>query len=286
MLIKLIKHDLIHSAKPFLALGAIVAAIAVIFSAAILMTWEQQAMFAPMPYGEPFPFIAVQFAAAMMVVIPIITVILIAYFYRKSMFGRTGHLTLTVPVSRGTLLASKLAMSFVWASLLSLYAYLVGVGTIASMHIFRPNFRLSDYFDMLGTNMWINFSVITFAAIVLLFFCITLSQSTFANRHLHGVIIGIIGLVPAGLYTWAAGELSTRSMQLIAFNDTTSNLVMLTGLRYGRIVIGRAPWFVTDGIIVYRDVYIDIFFIAFTLAAAAIVIAATGYLLKRRISLQ
>ena len=65
----------------------------------------------------------------------------------------------------------------------------------------------------------------------------------------------------------------------------------LTGLQYGRVVINRVVWGFSevDGITifrVYRDIYIDIFFIAFTLAAAAIAIAATHYLLKKRVSLQ
>jgi hypothetical protein len=52
----------------------------------------------------------------------------------------------------------------------------------------------------------------------------------------------------------------------------------LVGLQYGRIVI--------DQNILGQPVYIDIFLVAFTLAAAAIAIAATHYLLKKRISLQ
>ena len=280
MLLKLMKHDFRYSAKTFFALGAITIILSGIFIFAEYMFRRQSVIYAHMPERYSLSDIAANFSALLLTAIAIAIIIHIAYFYRKSMFGRTGHLTLTLPVNRGTLLASKLAVSFVWMSAL---AALATLAMTAVSFILWPRLSLGSIFAEILIE-WTYITVVAFAAIALLFFCITLSHSVLAGVRLRGIITGTIGLLFTGLYTIGAYALATRFF--VEFQRVFAEPVNLplVGLQYGRIVV--YSHLVVDRGMWYRHVYIDIFLLAFTLAVAAIAIAATHYLLKRRISMQ
>jgi len=306
MLLKLMKHDFIYSAKLFFALGAIAIALAIILGAGAIaehaahqqqiVAQGHQPNISPLPTGIGFN-IAFMMSNILLIPVAMAAIIHIAQFYRKSMFGRVGHLTMTMPVSHGILLASKIIISFTW------FIYTIGVAAIMAiifsvMSPYRPwglgqSIRGIFNADMmaLGTNV----AIIAFAAIALLFFCVTLSHSVFKGRRVNGFLAGLFGLLVAWPYAAAANAISGRFIpsteRIFTDSDGITHTFVsmnepLTGLMYGRIVIGQMAWGWTDGVPTdFRDVYIDIFFIAFTLAAAAIAIAATYYLLKKRASI-
>ena len=289
MLIKMMKHDFRYSAKTFFVLATIAVIILAIFAATQNMNQFQQMMYVFRPQMFYLYWLATQFSNAFVTIVTIIVIAQIAFFYRKSMFGHFGHLAMTMPVSRGTLLASKLAVSFVW---FFLYAALATLAINVMIAIMWPimfplliHWNFFHIFRIETLAALAHTSAIAFATIALLFFCITLAHSALAGVRLRGIISGAIGFLYAWLYVITVEVLASRF-----FSDGTEffhgfpyglrivDNPPLVGLQYGRIVIGQS--------IVGHPVYIDIFFVAFTLAAAAIAIAATHYLLKRRISLQ
>lgn len=304
MLFKLMKHDFRYSAKLFFALGAIVIALAFIIGAAenIQHAARQQMVMQYPVVGDvsfaPFGFASSFFILSNIILLPvgIAAIIHIAQFYRKSMFGKVGHLAMTVPVSRGALLMSKIAVSFVW------FLYVIGVVAVMAIIInllspfrnfesaaYAANWVFSSIFNAEIIAFGINLAVTALGAIALLFFCVTLAHSAIAGRRIHGIVAGVIGFAYAWLYLWAANALVGRFMQTVEWTlyggGYWTSLEPQTGLQYGRIVIGQVPWGWFDGAPMSRDVHIDIFFIAFTLAAAAIAIFATRALLKKRVSL-
>ena len=280
MMLKLMKHDFRYSAKTFFALGAVIMTISAIFTFATYTYYFQRILYAHLPERYHLSSLIADFSVWMLAVVAIITIFHITYFYRKSMFGRTGHLTLTMPISRGTLLASKLAVSFIW---FSVYAILVTLGMTAVLFILWPALSFGPFF-VEALIVWTHAAFIAFAAIALVFFCITLFHSVLTNMRLRGIISGAIGLVSAGLYIVAAGALYARFMveHQRVFAEPIN--LPLVGLQYGRIVIHSRT--IVDRGVWEHYVFIDIFLVAFTLAIAAIAIAATHYLLKKRISLQ
>jgi len=293
MLFKLIKHDFKYSAKLFLILGAIAIALSIIlgFYDALyqghriaFMGQEQSLIFGPIwSMGMLFNFALIpSFVAA---------IIHIGQFYRKSMFGKVGHLLMTIPISRIALLLSKIAVSFVWF----LYSILIAIAMVYIIHTISPFLTTDELIGLLSADFLVFIlytTTIALAAIALLFFCITLSHSVFVGVRLNGLLSGLIGFLYAGLYIYIIGRLQSRfraDMELVMeydgiIWDRVVGNMPLTGLRYGRIVIGRQP-FGLPGPELYSEVYIDIYVIILTIAVTAIAIAATHSLLKNRVSL-
>ena len=289
MLLKLMKHDFKYSAKTLFALSAIVVILSAIFVFTSYMVIFHSFVYAQQPESYYFSKFAHYFTLLLLVVVAVVTIIHIAYFYRKSMFGRFGYLALTMPVSRGSLLASKLAVSFIW---FSIYAVLITLTMVVTSYIVWPDYNFS-FLALRGLGFgsvfaeslitWANHAAYAFVAIALVFFCITLSHTVLANVHLRGIISGAIGLLSAGLYIIGTIALANRSMVELQRVFAEPRNLPLVGLQYGRIVIDST--LIIDRGMWYYYIYIDIFFLAFTLAIAAIAIAATHYLLKRRVSI-
>ena len=274
MLFKLMKHDFRYSAKLFFALGAIAIALAFIVGSGTMISDSLHLML--LSNFVLFP-------------IAVAAIIHIAQFYRKSMFGAVGHLSLTTPVSRSSLLVSKIAVSIVWF----LYTVLIGIAgsTIVTLlsnlrRTMGVRWIFRSLLDPSMIVMGINIIALALAAICLLFFCITLSHSVFKGARLSGIITGVIGVIYAAIYGWVANMLSSRFIitedrVFTNWNGSTWTgqgwQTPLTGFRYGRMVIGET----FSGI----EIYLDIWHIAFTMVAAAIAIIATHSLLKNRVSL-
>jgi len=285
MLSKLIKYDFIYSSKIFFALGAIAIALAFILGGVDsiyqgqrmeLMGQEQSIFFVPNSFF-------MQMATLLFFPIGAVAAIHIAQFYRKNMFGNAGYLAMTMPINRGTVLASKLIVSFAWA----LYSIAVILAMIAITHVVSPYLIIADFFIFIDIGTLVSILNITFvalAAVCLLFFCITLAHSVLNGRRVSAVLSGIIGFLYSWLYAHLADLLAGRFLHdgLHISQQGVGNIIALhpplTGFQYGRIVAGQRPW---GG----HDVYIDIWFLAFTLVAAAVAIIATRYLLKNRVSI-
>ncbi|MCL2375956.1 MAG: hypothetical protein FWC76_01035 [Defluviitaleaceae bacterium] len=298
MLLKLMKNDFMYSTKLFFQLGAIAIAIASLIVIQASVNYQRIMM----QHYQPAGMFDIAFLLTLLLIpVGMAAIILIGQFYRKSMFGRVGHFTMTTPISRNALLTSKIAVSFVWF----IYTIAVAFITVTILeHVlpFRPFDLSQGIHGMFITQtivMGVYFVPVGFAVIALLFFCITLSHSIFAGKRVNGFLAGFTGLLYGGLYAWLASILLGRSRADIeivipsadgrfTLGRYTNVDAPLTGLQYGRIVIREASWELQNNMLVNfqpNEVFIDIFFIAFTLAAAAIAIAGTRHLLKKRVSI-
>lgn len=110
---KLLKNDLKaqwHSISTIFLCIAFVAVGAEIFT----LTTKQQAM---KVLGGMLVFIALGFAC-------IVVLIAVALMFSKTMFGRAGYLTLSIPVKTSSLLISKTVSGLIW--IFSVYALFIG----------------------------------------------------------------------------------------------------------------------------------------------------------------
>jgi len=288
MLFKLIKHDFRYSARLFLALGAIAIAIAAIVAATDVMQAHQV-----VATQNLRRIITSTLGLWVVPPVAIAAIIHIGQFYRKGMFGRVGHLVMTMPVSRGALLISKLIVAFVWF----LFALLVGLAMIAVIYFVSPQLYSGEFGPGFIQNIGMLPLVLEIIcmglfAISLLFFCITLSHTAFANMRISHLISSAIWLLWAVLYLWAYNMLSLRFMPIVeeirrtadgTLISQSSRAIPLTGLQYGRIVIGEET--VMGFMPFTTEVFIDILFIAFSLATTAVTVVATRALLKNHISI-
>lgn len=287
MLIKLIKYDFKFSAKLLLMLGGIGLVLAMLLGGYDRMYTGRRIMLA----GEYQSMIFTPHSGFMglvslaMVPVLIAAAIHLAQFYHKSMFGRAGHLAMTMPISRGKLLLSKLVVSFVWL----LYAIAVALAMVAITHIISPWLELSNFFvfiDIGTIEIIISTAFLCMAAICLLYFCITLANSVVAGKRLNIWISGVIGFVIGFACISIAGRITARAMLVetnmiygpdgVAWGEHTI-VSTLMGWQYGRPVIGQRPW--------GGDVYLDIYAMAFLLVVAVILAIATRFLLDNRVSI-
>ncbi len=102
MLGKLIKHELLHSARYTMSIYIAVTAITVIMGLSLL---------SPVTWLGVMSCFALYAAGILAVIITLVSVI--KNFY-DTLFGRQGYLTLTLPVKCSTLLISKVIVSFIW----------------------------------------------------------------------------------------------------------------------------------------------------------------------------
>jgi len=293
MLFKLMKYDFRFSAKLFFILGA--TAIALAFISGIMERYQYHG--ADVMVARSYSVVLL--SNIMLFPVAIAAIIHIGWFYHKSMFGRVGHLAMTMPINRNTLLLSKFLVSFIWF----LYAVVIAFAMIfvvnelspfASYRISRFAWLVSQIFniDMLPTIIYITAAALF--AISLLFFVITLANSVFSDISMKGLITGLVGTIYGGLYTWIGTMIYGRwspwqeFVQYAADGsiwNTMNTPIPQTGLQYGRLVISQRPWFWHFEDNMYQDIFIDIYFVAFTIAAAIIAILATRSLLKSRVSI-
>ena len=267
MLLKLVKHDFRYSARIFFALGAIAIALAIILSIAdsIHMSRNFQNINEVSGIGfQLMPRSNVLFSTMFMAPVFVAAIIHIGQFYRKSMFGKVGHLAMTMPVKRSALLTSKLTVSFVW------YLYCMGVviAMLGVVHLFSPQLNNPGgpvrFLFAEPLTLGLNIALMALFGISLLFFAITLSHSIFKGKRVSSIISGIIGLSLGGIYLYIYNALTMRATPIIETTHTdaagniighTSRQVAQTGIEYGRIVIGQTHW----GTSFYADIFIDIF---------------------------
>ncbi|MCL2397544.1 MAG: hypothetical protein FWC93_05700 [Defluviitaleaceae bacterium] len=277
MLCRLLKHDFTYSAKTFLAMGAI--AIAIAFIMAITSDAINQ-------MEGDFIYVLMMVLMLGIVGMAIAAIVQIFQFYHRSFFSHSGYLQFTLPVRRGTQLASKLIVSMAWF----LYALTVAVVAIAIIIVIADGVEFRDVFPtMFNTQTLVTLLDLFFlaiAAIALMFFCITLAHSVFFNKRIHGIISGIIGFLYTGLAMWVVNLLQGRYLarETIERIDINGGITAWdrywpqVGLEYGRLVVyeNEFGW----------HIFIDIYTNAAMLGFAALAIAATWYLLKKRVSLR
>ena len=270
MLSKLIKHDLKYSAKTFLAMSVM----------AVALAWI---LFFVMGIGDedtPLTIVITIVMVLSYVAIGIASITQIFQFYNQSMFSNAGYLTFTLPVKRSSVFASKIIVSMIWV----LFAILTVFVIIILAWFMAEGAEAVDLRSFFGADMLVGMTPAILSALLLvvtMFFCITLSRSVFMGKKIHGVISGVIGFGFAFLSFWLMDVLTSRytiieaqeipmDNGIIVFNASTP----MTGLQYGRIVIAE------------NGAFFDVFQLGLLIGLSALVIAATYYLLKKRVSLR
>ncbi|MCL2620516.1 MAG: hypothetical protein FWD97_06260 [Defluviitaleaceae bacterium] len=203
----------------------------------------------------------------------------ILLFYQRSLFSAEGYLSLTLPISRGRLLASKIITTFAWFvfMLLSIPIMLILLSPPTdNLWSAIANVITGDFVAGIFTYVLVP----AIALIAILFLSITLANSVIFNKKIHGIVAGLFAVVTHILFFWGLSRITDRFTELETiyggeglFNWSVTMYVPQTGLQYGRIPIESGG-------------FVDIFTIAYSLGVAGIAIAATMYLLKKRIALR
>ena len=128
------------------------------------------------------------------------TFILIINRFRKSVYGREGYLTMTLPVSNHSLILSKLVVSYVWTILAGLTAGLsiVIIGSmIANVENVDFWFELSQFFNRLDwatlLQYFIQSTIEGIVGILLIFFSLSVGQ-LFKDHRLLFAILTYVGI--------------------------------------------------------------------------------------------
>jgi len=270
MFIKQLKYDFMFSAKTFIAMFAGILALTFFVSIAD---------FLPNDMLEIMRILIVGVGGA---AVAIASYLQILIFYQRSFFGPEGYLMLTLPVSRGKLLASKFITTFVWflfmLILIPIMVFIIEPPTVQTVWEVIREIVTGQFVAGLITNMLLP----AFVLIALLFFTITLANSVVFGKKVHGVVAGIVSAALHFFYIFGLARLSQRSFATERIYGSHDGFewsfyadVPLVGIEYGRIAIG-------EGI---RE-FVDIFSIAYTVGVAILVIATTMHLLKKRIALR
>jgi len=247
MFTKLVKYDLMFSKNTFLTL------------AAIMIVWGGVVRVGSESPGMWLHTISLVMNLSFMIsvlIIGVVSIMQIFRFYRKSMFGPNGYLAFTLPVTRASLLGSKIVVAMIWYMFMMCAAFvmfrIINGGSLFNIHM--PTL-IEEGLEAAFTGLFL---------ISLLFFVITLAHSSFSNIRVHGVVAGVIGFAGFVLYMWAQNIIRQRWMGGFFYAE---------GLGAGRIV--TAQWR-----------FIDIYAHGLTLVFTSVVVAATLYLLKHRIELR
>jgi len=289
MLTKVIKHDFMFSRRTYVLMGATLIGAAIIARISISLTNETGDALV-MAIVPGLVFMIALFVAAVVCVGQTVN------FYRESFFDDAGYLMLTLPVSRGKLLASKVIVSMVWFNIM------LGVGALATviavyqpmgMTTLRDVFSfLSDIFNFAGVLItYARINGFAFAFITVLFFTPTLTNSTFFGWYVNRGVAFIVSLAYTISGAWLVAMLMTRHRnwvnhtglienrvyhdgELFTSYDHWGEMVSEVGIRIGRIPIMGGAY------------YIDIFLWAALLGFAGLALTATYFMLRRTISLQ
>lgn len=273
MLFKNLKHDLIFGRKMFfsLGIGLVLAAIAgqIAFRAMEDTELARNMINISMmlALGLVCGFVAVHFSQ----------------FVEKTLFGDSGYLTLTLPITRGRLLVSKLLACGVW------YNFVLAVVVVALM-ILSGTQSAEDFtvFNIpeISPNLfayYLNLAFGFFFLINLLLFGLTLHNSVFGRWKVPGFITSILSLTGALGYAIAMVRFMTRERERV----TEIGTYILNGME---IQLPSEVWHYTIDLSVGRlplfDSHFDLYAAATGLLLGAAAFLGTLYLLKKRVSLQ
>lgn len=274
MFLKVLKYDFSFSAVVFFTLAAILLGVSVIlrFTLPIFLEVDSAVMLSGV----------MSFALGLLIVgVAIASITQIFQFFYKNFFGPTGYAMLTLPVTKGKLLFSKLLVSIIW------FNFMMAVVVLSMVILWSTaasDIRGSGVLSLIGPSeivLMLTLNQLALFAVTLLFLCITLAHSIIANKKVHGVISGVLGFGYGWLYVWVTNEVTNRGNSSLAMQTLDGRWYQempLMGLRYGRIAI-HTPEF-------GWPVYIDIFMLGLSVAFSAVAIIATYYLLKKRMSLR
>ena len=252
MFIKLLKHDLSFSKNTFLGIGVALISIALLFRLTEFLDFGFLNM---LPADVIFGIIM----GIATLVIFIVSIMQIHGFYKHNIFGDTGHLTLTLPVKRIKIIASKVIVALIWFNFMVLAGHLT-VGIMTDINPFE-------------SFTWVSFFVSNISALLyisMLYLWITLSNCTFGKLRMNGLISALFMTPVVGLYLWVNTLLNRRFSDAVDMGFFTA-YTPIVELRYGRLDMGNAG-------------FIDLWAIGIYLAASVLFIMLSYFLLKEKAS--
>lgn len=269
-MIKIIKYDFSFSGRIFVAMAAILLALAVVLRFTMSVFVETDNVFALSA------FLGLTMSL-LMVAVAIASITQIFQFFNRNFFGDSGYLMLTLPVHRAKLLISKVLVSLFWFNFMLATAaaamFIMWESATRGIHGVTIFSRLgvAEAETIIGANVMAIFAICT------LFFCLSLARSVFGGKRVHGVIAGVVGGAYFFALSWLSALLERRFMitethQWDDWGSFTAQTAQI-GLRYGRIPLSD-------------NVYIDIFVFGLAVAMGAIALFGACYLLKRCVALR
>ncbi|MCL2360198.1 MAG: ABC transporter permease [Defluviitaleaceae bacterium] len=210
-------------------------------------------------------------------------------FFSQNFFGDAGYLMLTLPVSRGKLILSKIIVSMVW------FNFLLLTGVIA-LFIFgiamNASAGFSDFTIVFGTSGFITFiaiNVFVFTLISVLFLAVTLSNSYIGSWRIPGIVAGL-AVVGYGAAVIRLGTLLHGRHREMIFVEDISHFYDDAGNVIGTSHFHSNEWLVERGIRIGRipigeTAYFDIFLWGMVLAMGLLALGVVYVLLKNKVSL-
>jgi len=187
MLLKQLRYDLEFSRFAFLLLGGILVSLAVLARVTAFMFSSS--------YGIRASVVAVIGVGVTIGVV----VVQINKFFHSSLFGRFGYLALTLPITRGQLILSKLLAVGIWFNFfMAVNAVIVLV--LAGGHSLLNTGRLAVYF-----TTYVHSAAVVFSLASVFLLNATLAHSTFGKMRVPGIVNTVATLVLILGYIYAIG---------------------------------------------------------------------------------
>jgi len=271
MLFKQIKYDLLYSRRAFILLGAYLLLVPVIIRIWLFATG--------LAHDERLAFLLLISAGLVGGVI----IVQMHKFFYEGLFGSFGYLSLTLPISRGRLMLSKLLTIGIWIHF---------IGAIATMVLL--SYQTMEIILMVGVletaaivlSAYVHSLFVAFFVVSIFFLSTVLAHSSFGKLYVPGIInVVAMGSLIVG-YIVAVARLVSRQ-----FGDVTvvryHSVVQHTGdtllvPRYS--TVSRPIINLSVGRLPLPGTYIDLYIVALSLVAGALALFAAYRLLKNRIS--
>ncbi|MCI8361303.1 MAG: hypothetical protein HFE86_08225 [Clostridiales bacterium] len=211
------------------------------------------------------------------------TLAIIAVRFYRSLFGREGYLTQTLPVSKGSLVLSRLLLALFWL-LCGLLVCLAAVSFIFFLlDLGNPLERLRDMMDMMGAEftgmvLFLLVSMVTQTLVILsaIYFAVTLSHTKpFLKNNILFSVVWYFAL------NTAVGLLELAGMLFIPILLTTQNGRLALHFQFmtsNLEAIGQTGQMISGGMGV-GNILVDL-----TIAAA--LLPLTVFLLRRKTSVK
>jgi len=267
MLIKQLKYDLAFSKLVFLVLGGFL----------VLLAIAARVAFAVSSFDYD-PFVTITLILGMGITIGVAAVQMYRFF-DNSLFGNFGYLTLTLPISRGRLMLSKLLTIGIWFNfIMVIYAIVMLVLSAGHPHIYSPH--VSVYFVV-----YMHSFVVMFFITSVFLLNATMSHSTFGKRHVPSIVNIGATIILVIVYIFVIGQLSRRYMETITTIEYNAYISGIGHVSEASFTRTQAVMSLHAGRLAVGNSHIDLYIVALSLGMGLIALLATHYLLKNRVSL-
>jgi len=286
MLFKQLKYDLPYCRRAFLLLGAFLLLVPVVMRIWLLATG--------LNHDER---LMILFIISGGLIVGVVIVQMHRFFY-NGLFGNFGYLALTLPISRGRLMLSKLLTVGIWIHFIGAIATVVllayaGIEVLSSIGVF--------YMTTIILSVYVHSLFVAFFVVSVFFLSTVMALSTFGKFYIPGLVNVIsMGALVAG-YIAAVARLTVRQFETVTITRSVDAYdgYSIVGHSFYYVIhsehgtrflpryitvnrpitgfsAGRLPLFIT---------HIDLYIVALSLGLGVLALFVAYYLLKKHISL-